>query len=301
MRSPILQVFNQLLRSPDVPVEKMFVRIRLMERDIMLPVKMVTLTVLYFFLPDYAHFLPEDLPTEDLNESNELFMAQLTAQTVRTAFIGYVFLNILAGACFVAMASLPARLIGIAVYVAVIADAIFAAVLVHLTGDIESLFYWVFLLIIVRSAISVSRHREQLVLYAIIVVCYILGPVFGRTFENIADQLEPQTILPVVVPADQASGTNELAMLSNKVVNTYVEYLADTNITAKPTQDGNIAIENEELSLIELVLTSILQVTEPEEWQEKFVRIVVLGLLSVCCYGINVLWNFQVLTREEEQ
>ncbi len=299
MKSPILQVVRQLLYAPDPQPEQMFTRIRLMERDIILTIKVIALGLLgYILFFAYAGEHPASDQTSEL-------VGSLREETIRGAFLGYLLFNVIIAGIFIAMGSLPFNLVRWLVYVAVVTDGIFAAILVNLTGDVESLLYWVFLFLIIRNTVSISQHRHQIALNGLIILCYILAPTFGRTLDNLGEQLLQPAHIEFGVAVEHTP-TNEIVResLEHEISNhlsAIVNSLTSSNISASQTSGGTMVIEPEDMSVRDAALTALLQIAEPREWQSKFVRIVLLGLLTMCCYGITVLWNYQVLTREEEQ
>lgn len=303
MRSTVSQVIRKFLNAPNPQPEQMFTRIRLMERDIVLPIKVILIGLAYWYL---NYFQIPDAASIQGNEIEKLITA-MKEESIRNAFIAYLVFNFALAVTLVFMMSLPLSLVRWMVYSVIVIDSISAAIMVNLTGDIESLFYWIFLFIVVRNAVSVSQHRRQLTLYCVIILCYILGPVFNRTLDNLATKFRDQQALDQQPLPGPVSNEDTVDYSENGVAKLLREILEPVKEAIEPifnpirADDNPPKFEPVEPTLREAALTALLQVTDPAEWQDKFLRIVVLCLLSMCCYGISILWTYQVLIREEEQ
>lgn len=296
MKSPIAQVLRQLIHAPDPPEDQVFTRVRLMERDIVLTIKVITLSIL-----SYIIYTTGDQPSSDM--VNEL-IDDLKQATFNGVFLGYIGFSAVSAIAFLAMPALSSGALRWLVYVVVIVDAIFTAILINLTADADSPLYFIFMFLIVRNAVSISHHRFQIAINALVILCFIMGPIASKSLENFGNQiLQPANTELTADLNDLGTNTPPEVIesgLSNSI-RAFVDTLVSSNIAAVQTGDDKLEIETEALTFRESVLTAFLQVTEPRKWQSKLDRILTLCLLAMCCYGITVLWNTQLLTREEEQ
>ena len=293
MKSPIVEVFQRLLYAPDPDEQHIANRIRVMERDIGVTIKIIVLSILSYFLTQQSD--------QGLNVFQVLSddSSGLALETVRGAFIGYCVLNFLVICSLLAFTWVPFAATQWIVFIMNLTDAVFVAILVNLTGGLESTFYWVFLFLIIRNSISIPQHRYQLLLNTLVVVCYIFSPVIGATLQNVGDQLDQPTTVSMPLakqiasdPAVQAD-TNFVMQLSNRVAASASE-LANTNRTR------TVNLETEDLSWSDALLAAMHELTDPKRWQSNLTRVVLLALLMICCSGISVLWNYQLYERAEE-
>jgi hypothetical protein len=169
MRSPIIQVLRLLFVAPEPTPEHAFNRIRFMERDVFLTIKVLTLSLLAYFL----------YTTDPFEEGDMIRGIEL--ETVRGAFLFYCVVTLTAAAAFLSMTWLPLIVLQWIVFVVNLTDGIFLAILVGLTGGLESAIYWVFLALIIRNAVSMPYQRRQLLLNVLVILCYMFATLIDRT------------------------------------------------------------------------------------------------------------------------
>src|SRR5438105_1961730 len=85
--------------------------------------------------------------------------------------------NVVFACALLAMRRLPLGLIQWMVFVSGLLDVILLSALTVLTLDPQSYLYWLFLALIVRSAVSVPRATSQLVLHFTIIICCVITGV----------------------------------------------------------------------------------------------------------------------------
>ncbi|MBI3877586.1 MAG: hypothetical protein HY300_16775, partial [Verrucomicrobia bacterium] len=156
-------LLRELISSPNVSASAQADRIRFMERDVCLTIKVVMFAVFSYIL--YSEEWFEGTPT----------VGQIGIETIKGAFLFYLALNIVIGGIVLAMDFLPLVLVEWSVFVVSMADSLFVALLVVITGGLESTIYWVFLFIILRNAVSIPPVRRQ-----IAVATFCLTPVFSH-------------------------------------------------------------------------------------------------------------------------
>jgi len=118
-----LRWLKSLLKAPEVSPEQTADRIRFMERDVCLTIKVIVLGALaYIFLSDWF----EGVST----------IGELGIESVRGAFRVYLVANILIGLMLLAMDYLPVWLVQWSVFVLNIVDGTFVALLVIITGGL---------------------------------------------------------------------------------------------------------------------------------------------------------------------
>lgn len=298
-KSPIIAVLRQLFFAPEPPKEQTASRIRFMERDVFLTIKIIVLAFLGFWL----YFA--DIPV-DQNIRDEVSLA-----TVREAFLYYCGFNIVAILMLFGMHWIPLPVTQSLVFVANLTDGIFVAILVSLTGGLESAIYWVFLVLVIRNAVSVPFHRYQLLLNMLLVASYVFAAVIDRTWDELKTSQEEFEAsfqqLSVNLDAhdeDTASPGPAVPFDASIVPALSTEYIifarhrSPTNAaTRMPKGIGAEA----DIDFGYALGAALLRFGSSQEWQPLLAQAMLLMLLSLCCYGINALWNEQLYVKEEEQ
>ena len=202
----------KLLEIPAPEAEQWIRRITVMEREIMLPIKLVGILMIYSFYftrwTGYAHTALE-----------------INVEAVEYFFWVYVGVNSVFAAFLLGMRRLPLALMQWVVFVMILGDGLFLSALTLVTGGYESILYWLFLGLIVRSAVSVPRATSQILLNATIILCYVLAGVIeisiARNLEehvraNIAMQRMVRRAAELGVPAGRTgSGASRARVHTN--------------------------------------------------------------------------------------
>jgi len=297
-KSPIIAVLRQLFFAPEPPKEQTASRIRFMERDVFLTIKIIVLAFLAFWL----YFA--DLPV-DQNIRDEVSLA-----TVQEAFLYYCALNIVAILMLFSMHWIPLPVTQSLVFVTNLTDGIFVAILVSLTGGLESAIYWVFLVLVIRNAVSVPFHRYQLLLNILLVASYVFAAVIDRTwdeFKNSQEEFEASfQQLSVNLDANEkdAAAAESTPFDVSIVPALATEYIifarhrSPTNSTNRPPKGVGMEAD---IDFGYALGAALLRFGSNQEWQPLLAQAMLLMLLSLCCYGINALWNEQIYLREEAQ
>jgi len=163
--------------APDAP--RLLRRIEVMERDIMLPIKVFVIgMILYSFV---------STPWFGLASS----MLDIAVETVQYLFWFYV----LANAAFALLMLNPGRWpLAIAQWTVVtssLVDGLFLAGMALLTGGLDSILFWLFVGLVVRNAVSVPPGVSQLILNFAMSLCYILVGVLDV---SVLKNLDPGTL-----------------------------------------------------------------------------------------------------------
>ena len=221
-----LKRVSALLEIPTPDPPRLLRRVELMERDIMLPVKAVFIGMILYSFHSSAWF--------GLTWS----LLDVTAETVQFIFWFYILANVFFAAILLAAERLPLALVQWTVVTSSLVDGLLIAAMALITGGLDSILFWLFLVLIIRNAASVPPGFSQLFLNFVISLCYVLMAVLDVSIANNLD---------------------------------------DTTREA-------------------------LDMTPHEELGEPFVlRLAVLWLTAICCYGAQVLLERQRLAVEEAE
>ncbi len=300
-KSPIIAVLRQLFFAPEPPREQTTSRLRFMERDVFLTIKIIVLAFLGYWL----HFA--DVPV-DQNIRDEVSLA-----TVKVAFLYYCGLNIVAIGMLACMHWIPLRVIQCLVFVVNLTDGIFVAILVSLTGGLESAIYWVFLLLVIRNAVSVPFHRYQLLLNTLLVASYVFAAVIDRTWDELKNsQEEFEASFQQLAVNVGANNDDDEQQVSPKPFDASIVTALSTEYIIFARQRVNADAANRapnamgvgaeaDIDFGYALGAALLRFGSTQEWQPLLAQAMLLMLLSFCCYGINAPWTERIYTREEEQ
>src|SRR5206468_3713753 len=153
-----------LLEIPSPEAEQVFRRITTMERDIFLPLKAAGIgMLLYSFHHGWIRSTLDEL--------------SIAVEWTGYFLWYYVPANVVFACALLAIRRLPLGLIQWIVFISGLLDVVLLSALTVLTLDYQSYLYWLFLALIVRSAVSVPRATSQLILHFTIIVCCMITSV----------------------------------------------------------------------------------------------------------------------------
>src|SRR5437899_4850262 len=141
-----------LLEIPAPDAAQLIRRITTMERDLFLPLKAAGIVMLLY---SFYHGIWIRHALDELS---------LAVEWTRYFLWYYIPVNLVVAAILLTMRRLPLGLVQWVVFAACLVDAIFLSAVTVLTGGYQSFLYWLFLALIVRSAVSVPRATSQLAL-----------------------------------------------------------------------------------------------------------------------------------------
>jgi signal transduction histidine kinase len=135
-----------------------------MEQDIILPLKAAgILMLLYSFYARKAWY------------GNVLGALDIAVEAAKYILLLYIALTAAIAGLLFLKRRLPVPLVQWAVFVNCLVDGIFLGALTVVTNGYDSPVYWLFLALIVRSAVSVPRATSQLLLNLTLSACYVFA------------------------------------------------------------------------------------------------------------------------------
>ena len=213
-----------LLKETAPPSEQMALRLKSMERNVILPVKGVFVLIITYYLYFSSWFEDISLPQT------------VAQQTIERFFIIYLIINFGVAGTLIFGRKVGSLVMQRIIFTASFLDGLFLAALTFTTGGFDSILYWLFLGLIVRNAVSCPLAVPQLILNFSASLCYL------------------------------AAGLLDVGIAGN---------LADLQDTTGSQESG---------------------AAEP-----FILRLFLLWLLSICCYGLQVLFEKQRRASEESQ
>lgn len=267
--------------------EQLLRRITTMERDIMLPLKAAGVGMLlysFYFRP----WMRTVAGTLDIAVEQTQYFVWL-----------YIAANVLVAGVLLAMRRLPLGLVQWVVFTVGLLDGLFLSALIVVTGGYQSFLYWLFLGLIVRSAVSVPRATSQLALNFTIIACYVLAGVINI---SVAESLEEEARAIATSQRSARPSSAHWPAGSNSTTRAGTETAGQPEIPAAPAPSpGGVHANPGATRVLDEVAREDLGVygslDNPAE--HLSLRLVLLLLLTVCCYGVQLLLERQRQALEE--
>jgi signal transduction histidine kinase len=166
--------------APDPP--RLLRRIEIMERNITLPVRAVAVGAIFYSFVSTPWF------------GVTLSMLDVTVETVQYIFWFYVLASAALAALLLNMGRLPLAVVQWTVVTSSLVDGLFIAGMMLITGGLDSILFWLFVVLIVRNAVSVPLGFSQLFLNFAISLCYVLVVVLDLSVTQNLDEFTRRTL-----------------------------------------------------------------------------------------------------------
>lgn len=180
-----LKKISTLLEAPAPDPELLIRRIEVLERGIILPVKILVVLGLIYFLYFTRWF---DVATNTLD---------VAIEDLKEFVLIYALFNLAAAPILLNARRLPLALLQWSIFTIFLVDAIFLGALTMHTGGYDSILFWLFLGLILRNAISVPAVTSQLLLNLATCVCFVLAGILDVAInQRLLEELPNGTVNP---------------------------------------------------------------------------------------------------------
>ena len=178
-----LQKISRLLAAPTVDPGQRAARIRAVETDVILPIKLLlgVLLAYYFFFSNWF----------DDRES----LRQRVLDLTRSYFWIYALSNLTAGGILILAKKLSLTVMEWLVFGIGLLDAILLCALTGLTSGSESLIYWIFPALIFRNALAIPVALPQLLLNFVVSFSFVFGDLIAQRIGSMSEESRPQTVV----------------------------------------------------------------------------------------------------------
>lgn len=304
-----LKRLPRLLTAPRGEPVEYDQRILALQRDVVLPAKLVVIGVVFYNL--YFSQWVGGLATS----------YGVVLETIRDFFGSYVLFNLLVGVSFFVVRRFPGGFVQWMVFAVGLMDGVFLGGLTVLTGGFDSILYWVFPALIVLNAVCIPLATPQLVLNLALGVFYLGAGLLEAEYHASAhtslwmrSRAERRPV-PRITSEEVRDARALLARLrrQNDVLHRIVWSRFPDPAKQKLIalmEEGNdpelqaLLVEefNRLLPAARFVVVTDPMDEPPENPTEPFLlRLVVLWLLAPCCYGVQVLAARQQQAEEEQR
>ncbi len=254
-----------LLATDSLEPARQAARIVSMQRDIVLPSKAGVLLVVSYFL-FYAGW------SYDYNNYNTL--QQQAMQIFQGYFFIYVACNAIGSLFFIFWRRFPPGLFLWLVFTLALLDGLFVAGMTVTTGGYGSIVFWIFPGLIVLNAISIPLAVPQIVLNLILSLFY-MAAILSSPYV-----WQEQTVIGYTPGRSMTAGHNTNSISGGN----------GTNATTRTNGESSTN------RLSRAVWTDYREDLPPEEevtTEKVLARLSLLWLLTMCCYGTQVLLERQ--------
>jgi signal transduction histidine kinase len=275
-----------LLKIPAPDVAQLTDRITTMERDLVLPVKTAGIAMLVYSFNFKQTWIGTLLtPHEIAIDTTQYFLWV------------YILANAAVAGLLLWMNRFPLALVQWSVFAMCLIDGIFLSALIVVTGGYDSIFYWLYLALIIRGAVSVPRATSQILLNLTLTVYYVMAGVINI---SIVHTQEEETRSLNSLPPRIHSATNRVGRTGSHRQPAPLVTTTIVNVVQSSTNDWTLqtrslqAVESEAAQETPAAFGTLDSPT-----QTLTVRLVLLILMTVCCYGVQVLLERQRRAVEE--
>jgi signal transduction histidine kinase len=183
---------------PDDTVE--ISRIRVVERNLGIPVKLFLLVLLGYFFWASRWF-------DELVLFRESFL-----EVVQLFFLLYVVLNLVTGVLLAVMDKLSTGLVRETVLVVCLVDALFLGALTVIMGGFDSILFWLFPGLLVRNALSLPQAGRQIPMNLWVTGCYVGAGLLEVVTQQIEMQMLSPDMLRVLYPMGAVTPTEPVLL-----------------------------------------------------------------------------------------
>jgi signal transduction histidine kinase len=271
MTDKVRKWLKQLLSSLELPAPEVahrLARIKAIERNLVLPLKVVAIAIVFYSLHQSPWF------------GREQGMLDITVTTLNTIFAVYVAANVVVAAILLLLEYLPFALVQWSVFAMSLIDGIFVGALAVVSGGYDSLMFWLFIILIVRNVASNPPVWSQLVLNLCMAACFAIACFLAVTLNTqVSAELQREYGRPAPFMRSGPRVHGNTNTVTRQATNTVVPRPVTPPADPDPLEFAQLGGEG----MTEAVV----------------IRVIVLVLAGVWLYGVQVLLEKQKLAEDE--
>lgn len=287
--------FFKLITTSSIDHEQHTKRLKLMERDIGVPVKIAVLILTAVFLLNWKNVWPD--PTK---------LEATFLDPVQKLFFAYAFVNVGAVFFFLFFNKWPLRVVHWVSILLGVLDALVVSGLVVITGGLDSVVYWVFLVLVVRNAISIPIAVTQVALNLVTAACYLASILlwleYIQPMQRPAEKMTHQEWLGTYTPKDQfnfvADEGNQTGYHQNSIKTNQPADGVGLDVPDDVTSFESNSTRRRGGTSNLVFLDSGYEEENRMAYSLFVIRVCFLILWTALCYGVQVLFDRD---REEQR
>ena len=168
-REPLLKRLPALFEIPATDSERSRRRLELMERNVMLPVKVAFVGMILFSFQ------------RSLWVGEVSSLLDITVEMIQFVLWFYIAFSLILAVPMLNVHRLPLAVVQWSAVTSSLIDGLLVAGMALITGGLDSILFWLFIALILRNAVSVPPGFSQLFLNFAISLCYVLMAVLDTT------------------------------------------------------------------------------------------------------------------------
>ena len=166
-----------LFESPAPDPDRTWHRIEVMERNTMLPIKVVLIAIITLSFNYRSQWM-----------ALALNPVTITVETVWRIFNFYALANIFLALPIIAGRRVPLALLQWTMVTSALVDGLLLAGMTLITGGLDSVLFWLFIALILRNSVSLPPGFSQLFLNFAVSLCYVLVAVLDQAIMTSLDE-----------------------------------------------------------------------------------------------------------------
>jgi signal transduction histidine kinase len=195
-----IQKLTRLLAAPTIEPSQRAARIQAVEKDIVLPLRVLIIGILAYYFFFSGWFVTQDAARMANTARNrphaattkvKIDLTNITqpddwslrhATTIKTCFLGYAALNVVAGILLVWVPQLTLKKIETMVFSIGVLDALLIGTLTLLNKGFDSNLYWIFPVLILHNALAIPVALPQLLLNFSVSAAFMASGLLDKAF-----------------------------------------------------------------------------------------------------------------------
>jgi signal transduction histidine kinase len=188
-----IQKLTRLLAAPTIEPSQRAARIQAVERDIVLPLRILILGILTYYVFFSGWFVARaTISRAGMGETTQLDDWSLRHATgIKECFIIYAALNVVAGGILIWVPQLSLKKVQTVVFSIGTLDAVLMGTLTLISKGGDSPLYYVFVVLILHNALAIPVALPQLLLNSLFMVAFMVGSLLDKQLMIGADPLDP--------------------------------------------------------------------------------------------------------------
>ncbi len=190
---------------PAIEPSRQIQRILAVERDVVLPVKLILVVFLFFAVFHADWFVVLTVP---------MMTSQFVRIVLNSYFVAYIGFSLLGAWVVLGAGRVPLKALRVTVVTTCLLDNLLLACVTYLTEGFNSTLFWVFLALVVRNALSVPLMTPQLLLQIATNLSFVCAGLLAMWEQTANRKIMPQDVLNTLDAEEPTDAVARLILLA---------------------------------------------------------------------------------------
>ena len=195
----------RMLVMPAIEPSRQIQRILAVERDVVLPVKLILVVFLFFAVFHADWFVVLTVP---------MMTSQFVRIVLNSYFVAYIGFSLLGAWVVLGAGRVPLKALRVTVVATCLLDNLLLACVTYLTEGFNSTLFWVFLALVVRNALSVPLMTPQLLLQIATNLSFVCAGLLAMWEQTANRKIMPQDVLNTLDAEEPTDAVARLILLA---------------------------------------------------------------------------------------